>query len=178
MRVQGFKISLLPKLENIKAVDRSTSLLQFCIQQAADKSETLVNMANHLSHVKPAARLQVTAVDTLLGELGTGIKRAQEQVIEACAGRAGAEKARGEEEQKVRLWTVLRASLLRAGELHVYSAADVREFLVLAIVVSRSMRVRQELSRSATQRESVDEAEFCSIAGLFPHFVVNAIDSF
>lgn len=57
--VQGFKISLLLKLEDIKATDRKTTLLQFCIQQAEDKSPTVLNLADNLSVVKQAARLQV-----------------------------------------------------------------------------------------------------------------------
>jgi hypothetical protein len=81
--VQGFKISLLLKLQDIKAIDRTTSLLQFCIQQAMCKSRTLEGMGTHLRTVKPAARLQVTAVDTLLTELSSGIKQAQDQVAKA-----------------------------------------------------------------------------------------------
>jgi hypothetical protein len=81
--VQGFKMSLLLKLNDIKATDRTTSLLQFCIQQAADKSETLEGMNKSLQSIKPAARLQVTAVDTLLQELFNGIKKAQAAVTEA-----------------------------------------------------------------------------------------------
>jgi hypothetical protein len=81
--MQGFKMSLLLKLNNIKATDRTTSLLQFCIQQAADKSSTLEGMSKSLPSIKPAARLQVTAVDTLLGELFNGIKHAQAAVTEA-----------------------------------------------------------------------------------------------
>jgi hypothetical protein len=87
-RVQGFKISLLLKLEDIKATDRKTTLLQFCIQQAEDKSPSVLRLADELGCVKQAARLQVTAVDTLLGELGAGIKQAQGQVVKACEGHA------------------------------------------------------------------------------------------
>lgn len=83
LEVQGFKISLLLKLQDIKATDRTTSLLQFCIQQAADKSSTLESMSAQLPSIKPAARLQVTAIDTLLAELTTGIKQAQRQVEHA-----------------------------------------------------------------------------------------------
>ena len=57
--MQGFKIELLLKLEDIKATDRKTSLLQFCIQQAEDKSESVLNLAEDLAVVKQAARLQV-----------------------------------------------------------------------------------------------------------------------
>lgn len=82
---QGFKLALLLKLENIKATDRKTTLLQFCIQQAADRDPAILALPDTMAAVKRAARLQVTAVDTLLSELRTGIADAQEQVVRACA---------------------------------------------------------------------------------------------
>ena len=54
-RVQGFKIALLLKLEDIKATDRKTTLLQFCIQQAEDKSPTVLQLAEDLSVVGSCA---------------------------------------------------------------------------------------------------------------------------
>jgi hypothetical protein len=69
--VQGFKISLLLKLEDIKATDRKTTLLQFCIQQAEDKSATVLNLAEDLSVVKQAARLHVQHLSSRCGCLPT-----------------------------------------------------------------------------------------------------------
>jgi Formin Homology 2 Domain len=89
--LQGFKIGILLKLEDIKATDRTTTLLQFCVGQAADQSDTVLSMAAQLPHVRPAAKLHVTAIDTLLGELATGIAAAQKQVVAACSGAGAAD---------------------------------------------------------------------------------------
>lgn len=93
--VQGFKLSLLLKLENIKATDRKTTLLQFCIQQAADQVDGILELPETMAPVKRAARLQVTAVDTLLAELRTGISEAKDQVVRACASDVQAQEAGG-----------------------------------------------------------------------------------
>ena len=91
--LQGFKISLLLKLQDIKATDRTTSLLEFCIRQAQDKSSTLPQMPSQLESVKPAAKLQVTAVDTLVSEMTSGIKQAKEHVAKAAEGTGAAAEA-------------------------------------------------------------------------------------
>lgn len=84
--MQGFKIDFLLKLHDVKATDRKTSLLQFCIEQAMDKSPTLQTMAAELSHVKPAARLQITAVSTMMAELQTGLNQCKEATLIASQG--------------------------------------------------------------------------------------------
>lgn len=108
--MQGFKLSLLLKLENIKATDRKTSLLQFCIQQAADQVEGILELPETMAPVKRAARLQVTAVDTLLAELRTGISEAKQQVVAACASDVHQQQA-GDAQVRSRQRHPLRAVL-------------------------------------------------------------------
>jgi len=54
-----------------------------------DKSPTLERMAAALSHVKPAARLQITAVGTMMSELQAGLRQCGEATLVASNGVGG-----------------------------------------------------------------------------------------
>lgn len=81
--LQGFDVGFLLKLNDIKAVDGKTTLLQFCIEQAMDQSPTLAAMPATFTHLKPACRLQITAVTSIMAELHQGHKQAKAAVLAA-----------------------------------------------------------------------------------------------
>eukprot|EP00892_Ulva_mutabilis_P004243 jgi/Ulvmu1/2190/UM013_0036.1 len=116
---EGFKLALLLKLENIKATDRKTTLLQFCIQQAADRDPAILALPDTMAAVKRAARLQVTAVDTLLSELRSGIADAQEQVVRACASDVEQQAAGDGEDEGAEFFRTTMREFLQGAEARV-----------------------------------------------------------
>jgi hypothetical protein len=70
----GFKLDALLKLADIKAVDKKTSLLQFVICQLRKQDPTIDSLVDGMTHIKGASTVQLTAVESMIGEIRQGLK--------------------------------------------------------------------------------------------------------
>jgi Formin Homology 2 Domain len=98
----GFKLDTLLKLSDVKGVDRKTSLLQFVVQQVQGEDPGVCKLAEHMSHVRPAATMQLSAVSAMVGEIRLGLRkvsREAEAAKEDAEAKAAAAKAKEEEEK-------------------------------------------------------------------------------
>ena len=87
--------SVVLQLADVKGVDRKTSLLQFVVQQVQAEDPGVCKLAEHMSHVRPAATMQLSAVSAMVGEIRLGLKkvsREAEAAEEAAAAVKAAEK--------------------------------------------------------------------------------------
>ena len=87
----GFKLDTLLKLSDVKGVDRKTSLLQFVVQQVQAEDPGVCKLAEHMSHVRPAATMQLSAVSAMVGEIRIGLRKVSR---EAEAAKEDAEAAK------------------------------------------------------------------------------------
>ncbi len=87
----GFKLDTLLKLSDVKGVDRKTSLLQFVVQQVQAEDSGVCKLAEHMSHVRPAATMQLSAVTAMVGEIRLGLRKVSK---EAEAAKEAAEAAK------------------------------------------------------------------------------------
>lgn len=77
----GFNLRTLPKLESVKGVDKSTSLLSFLLRLTERKyKDTAAKWASDLAPVKYATKLDFEAVLTDLGELSRGLAASETKV--------------------------------------------------------------------------------------------------
>jgi hypothetical protein len=90
----GFKLDTLLKLSDVKGVDRKTSLLQFVVQQVQAEDAGVCKLAEHMSHVRPAATMQLSAVSAMVGEIRLGLRKVSR---EAEAAQQDAEAAAKED---------------------------------------------------------------------------------
>ena len=76
----GFKLDALLKLADIKAVDKKTSLLQFVIDQLRKQDPSIESLVDAMPHVKAASTIQLSAVDSMIGEIRAGLKMIRDNV--------------------------------------------------------------------------------------------------
>ena len=83
---EGFRITGLLKLLDIKGVDRSTSLLHFVIDSLESKESGFVNaLEAELKPVNKAAGLHFDSLKTISNELTDGMKQVQNEIAHAVA---------------------------------------------------------------------------------------------
>jgi len=79
--VQGFNVRTLPKLESVKGVDKSTSLLAFLVKLCEKKyADSAAKWAGDLAPIKYATKLDFETTVTDLGELVRGLAAAETKV--------------------------------------------------------------------------------------------------
>ena len=88
----GFKLDTLLKLADVKGVDRKTSLLQFVIQQLQKDEPRILNLKDHMQHVRPAATMQLSAVSASVGEIRIGLRKVGKEAETAREAAEIAEK--------------------------------------------------------------------------------------
>ena len=80
----GFRLDMLLRLKDFKAVDRKTSLLHFVYKELFKTDPEIANLSTHLAVVKRASNLSVEATSVLLGKLQAGLVKVKEEILHAA----------------------------------------------------------------------------------------------
>lgn len=117
----GFKLDTLLKLADVKGVDRKTSLLQFVIQQLQDEEPRILNLKEHMQHVRPAATMQLSAVSAMVGEIRMGLRKVGKEAETAREAVANAEKDKdalleGLSPEEMKEWTAAQEAAKRFAD--------------------------------------------------------------
>ncbi|OUS48549.1 formin-like protein [Ostreococcus tauri] len=80
----GFRLDMLLRLKDFKAVDRKTSLLHFVYKELFKTDPEIANLSTHLAVVKKASNLSVEATSVLLGKLQAGLVKVKEEILHAA----------------------------------------------------------------------------------------------
>ncbi|GBG24385.1 Formin-like protein 3 [Hondaea fermentalgiana] len=88
----GFKLDLLTKIENLKAADHKTTLLQFIVREIASKKHpVMLKLTKDLQHVADASRISVNALATTCRNLCSDLN-----FVEGLLERIRGDKSGGE----------------------------------------------------------------------------------
>ena len=79
----GFRLDMLLRLKDFKAIDRKTSLLHFVYKELVKTEPEIGNLSSTLEIVKRAAKLSVETTSATLGKLQDGLKVVKDELLHA-----------------------------------------------------------------------------------------------
>ena len=97
-QARGFRLEMLLRLTDVKAVDRKTSLLHFVAKELKKSAPGVEFLATELASVKAAAALSLDGTKEALQAVAGGLKSVNDEVLRASGADPSAD-ARTNEEQ-------------------------------------------------------------------------------
>lgn len=79
----GFRLDMLLRLKDFKAIDRKTSLLHFVYKQLVKTEPEIGDLSSTLEIVKRAAKLSIETTSATLGKLQDGLKVVKDELLHA-----------------------------------------------------------------------------------------------
>jgi hypothetical protein len=83
-QARGFRLETLLRLTDVKAVDRKTSLLHFVVKELQKTSPGVEFLSTELESVKLAASLHLDGTKEALGQIVSGLKQVNDEVLKAA----------------------------------------------------------------------------------------------
>jgi len=126
----GFRLDMLLRLKDFKAVDRKTSLLHFVYKELVKTEPGIGNLSTDLAVVKKAAALSIETTSANLGKLQDGLTKVKDEILYA-AGVLGEEVHKAFHAKMATFAETMDEKLKEASELSlgaVESAKRVTEF--------------------------------------------------
>jgi hypothetical protein len=80
----GFRLDMLLRLKDFKAVDRKTSLLHFVYQEIRKTDAEIENLSTELGAVRKAAALSTETMSASLEKMKSGLKSVKDEILHAA----------------------------------------------------------------------------------------------
>ena len=80
----GFRLDMLLRLKDFKAVDRKTSLLHFVYNELCKTDPEIANLSTELAVVKKASVLSIESTSAMVGKLQAGLVQVKEEILHAA----------------------------------------------------------------------------------------------
>lgn len=122
----GFRLDMLLRLRDFKAVDRKTSLLQFVYQEIRKTDANIENLSTELAPVRKSAALSIETSSAFLEKLKSGLKSVKDEILHA-AGVLSEEVHASFYDKMAPFSEEMDASLAEASELSLTALAAVKE---------------------------------------------------
>lgn len=81
---QGFKLESLLTLQNVKGIDRKTSLLHFSIMELGKTAPQTLFLSDELKFVRPVSNVNLEAIMQSLSDLEVGLKLVKAEILHAA----------------------------------------------------------------------------------------------
>ena len=80
----GFRLDMLLRLKDFKAIDRKTSLLHFVYQEIRKTDAEIENLSTELETVRKAAALSIETTSANLEKMKSGLKSVKDEILHAA----------------------------------------------------------------------------------------------